>query len=337
MIGELLDKKYRIVRELGRGGMGAVFEAKHTSTGRRVAVKGVVHRDIKPANLFLTRGDDGEITVKILDFGIAKIKPDGKATDDETTGLTRTGSLIGSPQCMSPEQARGIKDIDHRTDLWSLGVVLYRALTGRTPNDGIVALGELIISLCSLSPAPVEDAAPWVGTDVAAVVHGALQIRQPSRYQSAVEMLAAIRAVLPGNLALRRVSVVIVPADAAVEVGGGRMAAQNGIVAIQGALGNTHRVRLFKGKDEIVEEVAITETGALPAKLELVEATTPTKTTGSKPPAASSGAARPPASGARAGNPIASGAGTSKAAPPHGSPPTVPTGPADPLVPKSFE
>ena len=207
MIGKLLDKKYRIVRELGRGGMGAVFEAKHTATGRRVAVKvitselmkrdaravarfqrearasgaadnrhivqvldagleevsgapylvleylvgqdlhsvlkavgalpadvalrivgqaclglqksheaGVVHRDIKPANLFLSRGDDGEITVKLLDFGIAKIKPD-EAKEDETTGLTRTGSLLGSPLYMSPEQARGLKDIDHRTDL----------------------------------------------------------------------------------------------------------------------------------------------------------------------------------------------------------------------------
>lgn len=139
------------------------------------------------------------------------------------------------------------------------------------------------------------------------------------------------------STALRRVSVVIEPADAAVEVDGERAAAQDGAVSIQGTLGSTHRVRLFKDKNEIVAEVAITETGALPAKLELVEATTPAKTTGSKPPAAAGAVASHPASGARAGKPAAPGAGTPKAAPPPEAPSNSPTAPADPLVPRSFE
>ncbi|MEO7592691.1 MAG: serine/threonine-protein kinase, partial [Byssovorax sp.] len=87
----------------------------------------VTHRDIKPANLFLARTPTGEIVVKILDFGIAKIRPEND-TDGETTALTRTGSMLGSPKYMSPEQARGSRTLDARTDLWSLGVVMHRAL-----------------------------------------------------------------------------------------------------------------------------------------------------------------------------------------------------------------
>ncbi|HTN88848.1 MAG TPA: serine/threonine-protein kinase, partial [Sorangium sp.] len=91
---------------------------------------GVLHRDIKPANLFLARREEGGgIVVKLLDFGVAKIRPVHDPRRD-TTGLTRSGHVLGTPRYMSPEQARGIKDVDHRTDLWSLGVVLYRALAG---------------------------------------------------------------------------------------------------------------------------------------------------------------------------------------------------------------
>ena len=111
---------------------------------------GVVHRDIKPANLFLARSD-GEVIVKILDFGIAKVQMD-QAQETESAGLTRTGNMLGSPLSMSPEQARGSKNIDHRADLWSLGAALYQALSGRTPYQHITALGELIIAICSDPP-----------------------------------------------------------------------------------------------------------------------------------------------------------------------------------------
>src|SRR5262249_24458096 len=99
----------------------------------------IIHRDIKPANFFLAKaGFDthpAQRVVKLLDFGIAKIAPDPSYDSGETAGLTRTGSMLGSPLYMSPEQARGHKDIDRRADVWSMGVVLYQALTGRTPHQ----------------------------------------------------------------------------------------------------------------------------------------------------------------------------------------------------------
>ncbi|MFO0615318.1 MAG: serine/threonine-protein kinase [Polyangiaceae bacterium] len=161
---------------------------------------GVVHRDIKPANLFLAKKDGEEITVKLLDFGIAKVKME-HASSTADAGLTRTGTMLGSPLYMSPEQARGTKNIDHRADIWSLGIVLYQALTGRTPYHHIDALGELIIAICSEPPKPVQDFAPWVPKDVASIVHKALQLDPAQRYQSASEMLAAIKPFLPhGNV-----------------------------------------------------------------------------------------------------------------------------------------
>src|SRR5262249_27701770 len=96
----------------------------------------VIHRDIKPGNIFLANGDGDEVVVKILDFGIAKVKLD-QMDQDTSSELTRTGSMLGSPQYMSPEQAQGLKSLDHRTDVWSMGVVLYKMLSGRTPHHDI--------------------------------------------------------------------------------------------------------------------------------------------------------------------------------------------------------
>lgn len=155
----------------------------------------VTHRDIKPANLFLARTATGEIVVKILDFGIAKRSENDP--DGETTALTRTGSMLGSPKYMSPEQARGSRTLDARTDLWSLGVVLFRALTGHLPHEESTAIGEFIIVLCSEPPALVQSLAPWVPEKIAEIVEDALQIDPEQRYESAEAMLAAMRALLP--------------------------------------------------------------------------------------------------------------------------------------------
>ena len=500
MIGTILDGKYQIIRLLGAGAMGSVFEAEHKGTGRRVAIKvinsgditrdeqlvgrfqreakaagaidtqhitqvldtgrdretnlpflvmeflsgedvqvllkrlgpitpdlalrivaqaclglqkaheaKVVHRDIKPANLFLAHRDAGEIIIKLLDFGIAKVKMD-QANEAEGNELTRTGSMLGSPLYMSPEQARGNKSIDHRADIWSLGVVLYQALTGRTPYQHITALGQLIIAICSEMPQSVQDFAPWVPPEVAAVVHRALQYDPDLRFQSAADMFAAIRQLLPygwgireemlapmqhgapvaprlasgsapsipppapsgqrgsspgfsvgapraassvvgattgpltrsqtsagsasklplifsgimlaaaGGVAayvvvsrppsvdlasrppiaappvstaveparsaptpalaavtvvpvvdasLRRVKVVVLPADASVEVEGMRVQTNRGLIEITGPPGSVHRVRLFKGKNESTTDVVVTEYGASPPKVEL--------------------------------------------------------------------
>jgi len=161
-----------------------------------------VHRDIKPANIFLARRADGEIVAKILDFGIAKIKPE-PSQGGPTTGLTRTGSLVGSPLYMSPEQARGLSSIDYHTDLWSLGMVLYRALSGKLPHAHIEAFGDLIIAICSRRPQSIQDLAPWVGPGAAAVVHGALRLDTEERFPTAAAMLDAIRPLLSDGWALR--------------------------------------------------------------------------------------------------------------------------------------
>lgn len=94
--------------------------------------QGIIHRDLKPANLYAHRGPTGQQVLKILDFGISKMV-EGNTAEHMT--LTRTGTVVGSPAYMSPEQAAGREDIDGRADVWSLGVVLYEALTGTLPHE----------------------------------------------------------------------------------------------------------------------------------------------------------------------------------------------------------
>ena len=300
---DVIDGKYTIIRQLGRGGMGAVYEARHGGTGRRVAVKviaakvlrdepdvvarfqrearaagaiesqhvvhvldtgfdgatdrpylvmeylegadlaatidrlgplppdlalritaqaclglsrahaaGIVHRDIKSANAFLARRDEGEIVVKLLDFGIAKARPDPFANTEAVT-LTQSGSMLGSPYYMSPEQAEGRKQIDQRTDIWSLGVVLYEALTGATPFAQCETIGKLLFAILSGKPRPVREAAPWVSPETAALVHRALSLDPEGRFQTASEMLATLRALLPAGQALHESQIVGLPAD----------------------------------------------------------------------------------------------------------------------------
>jgi serine/threonine protein kinase len=107
---------------------------------------GLVHRDLKPANIFLVRDDEREIA-KVLDFGVAKVKE--TSLDD----ATQTGAVLGTPFYMSPEQARGSKSIDHRSDLWALAVVVYQCLIGKLPFRGD-ALGELLVKII-VEPLPV--------------------------------------------------------------------------------------------------------------------------------------------------------------------------------------
>ncbi len=270
-VGAVLDGKYAIVRLLGQGGMGEVYEARHTKIGRRLAVKflhgqfakrpevarrfenearaageveheniagvydvgvlpdgtqylvmeyldgedlgallrrdvrvplaraaelltqaclgldvvhrrGIVHRDLKPANLFLTRRANGTDLVKVLDFGIAKLRrPEGDA------GATGTGVALGTAYYMSPEQARGEREIDARSDVYALGVIFYELLSGRRPHEGDSLL-RILHQILTQPPTPLEEVSPGLPAPVYRIVRKAMAPRAADRFGSASEL-----------------------------------------------------------------------------------------------------------------------------------------------------
>jgi serine/threonine protein kinase len=139
--------------------------------------RGVVHRDIKPANLFLQQeAARSEVTVKVCDFGVAKrIAGSGVSSIASHHSLTRPGGMLGSPMYMSPEQARNAKAVDERTDVWSLSVVLWEALSGRRLWGRQVSLGELIVAICTEPIQRLEQVAPWVPRELSRLVHRGLE------------------------------------------------------------------------------------------------------------------------------------------------------------------
>ncbi len=278
----LVASKYQLVRLIGRGGMGSVWEARHVSLGTKVAIKfveveearseeakarfqnearaaatiqskhaikvhdhglledgrpyivmelllgeslerrielrrrlpldetarivqqvaralqqahdaGITHRDLKPENIFLEQGEsEGDEIAKVLDFGIAKVR-DPAASLSLSSG-TKTGILMGTPFYMSPEQARGLKTVDHRSDLWALGVVVFRCVTGVLPFDG-ESLGDLLVKICAN---PIRSPSEVLGTSMPQLdtwMHKALDREPDQRYQSAFEMAEALAMV----------------------------------------------------------------------------------------------------------------------------------------------
>jgi eukaryotic-like serine/threonine-protein kinase len=374
MLGQTIDGKYQIVRLLGQGGMGAVYEASHLGTGRRVAVKvilpgvpisrdailrfqrearaagviesqhivqvldtgidreqgvpfmvmeyligedvqklgerigalapdlalrigaqacsglhkaheaRVIHRDIKPANLFLARRDDSDVVVKVLDFGIAKVKED-QLTGAPDQALTRTGSMMGSPLYMSPEQAVGSKAIDHRTDVWSLGAVLYEVLTGRSPHHNAQTLGQLIMAICSAPPVPLTQVAPSVPREVADLVQRALRLDPNERFQSAAEMRDAIRQLLPSGTNVTES--MLVPAPATLSTSQPMLqAAATGAPAQSTAEPFTRTANKPAGKGPLVALGLLTGAGAVGAAFWFMGARTDGATTGTEASAA---------------------------------------------------
>jgi serine/threonine-protein kinase len=112
---------------------------------------GIVHRDLKPENVFIVKNDDEEVA-KVLDFGIVKADPNTFGTAN-SGAATRTGTLLGTPCFMSPEQAEGVKSVDFRADIWALGVIAYRCIIGELPFSGDSG-GRLILEICS-RPLPI--------------------------------------------------------------------------------------------------------------------------------------------------------------------------------------
>jgi serine/threonine protein kinase len=303
VIGTTVGGRYRIVRLLGQGGMGVVYEARHTGTTRRVALKlitdkaaenpellarfrieamaagviesehiarvidldsderlglpylvmellegadvkalfadlgrvppdlalrigvqvcrgltkahaaNVIHRDIKPANIFLASRDNERCIVKLLDFGIAKMRNDELAGGGDPTAfgnVTTTGALMGSPMYMSPEQTMDLRKVDGRSDVWSLGVVLFEGLTGRTPLHDAEGIGDLILRLHTERPS-LRRCAPWVPPAVATIVDRALAIKLDHRWPTVDAMMRAMLALLGDDADINQT--MLVPAD----------------------------------------------------------------------------------------------------------------------------
>jgi serine/threonine-protein kinase len=155
---------------------------------------GVIHRDLKPGNIFLVREGELEIT-KVLDFGIAKVMSQSLS---QTSGLgTRTGTLLGTPHYMSPEQARGSRDLDQSTDLWSLAIIAYECLTGQQPFSGS-SLGDIVVQICTEEPRLPSSVADVPAGFDEWFLKGAS--KKPSdRFSSAREMADALSVVLLGR------------------------------------------------------------------------------------------------------------------------------------------
>jgi serine/threonine protein kinase len=149
---------------------------------------GLIHRDLKPENIFLARDDDREIA-KVLDFGIAKSN-----SVEGTDGRTKTGSLIGTPHYMSPEQARGLKEIDQRVDVWALGVIAYQCITGRRPFEN-EALGDLLMQVITHNAPPPSTVAE-VPPGFDAWWARATAQRRGERFQTAKELHDALGVAL---------------------------------------------------------------------------------------------------------------------------------------------
>lgn len=149
---------------------------------------GIVHRDLKPANLFLSLRPDGSRIVKVLDFGISKSL---FGTSVSEMSLTRTAALIGSPLYMSPEQMRSAKDVDTRTDIWSIGVMLYEMLTGRPPYTGD-SIPALCASLLSDTPVSMQQLRPEISPMLEEVVMRCLAKDREQRFVTVSELARAL-------------------------------------------------------------------------------------------------------------------------------------------------
>jgi hypothetical protein len=143
---------------------------------------GIVHRDIKPDNLFITRRPDGSLLVKVIDFGISKAPLAGPGM------LTRTDAMMGTPGYMSPEQMKASKDVDARSDIWALGIVLYECLNGRRPFDA-ETLSAIVLRATTEPPPPMD---PQIPRMLQAAILRCLEKDRAARFPSIAALAAAL-------------------------------------------------------------------------------------------------------------------------------------------------
>ncbi len=149
---------------------------------------GIIHRDLKPANLFLAQRRDGIVRVKVLDFGISKLMSNPGSGEISITGAAM---VMGSPEYMSPEQMLSTRDVDVRTDVWALGVILYELCTAEVPFPG-----ETLAQICALvmttPPPPPREKRPEIPGGLEAIILRCLQKDRALRFQSVAELQTAL-------------------------------------------------------------------------------------------------------------------------------------------------
>jgi serine/threonine-protein kinase len=198
---------YMVMEYLAGADLGTVLKQRGPLPAHEVALyaiqacaglaeahtSGIIHRDLKPANLFLTRRPDGTSCIKVLDFGISKVS--GPGSDFE---MTKTHAVLGSPHYMSPEQMRSARNVDARSDVWSLGVILYKLTTGKAPFRG-QNITELISAVLEGAPPPPSQLRAGLPTGLDAIIARCLARKPEARYQSVAELAAALMPYAPAG------------------------------------------------------------------------------------------------------------------------------------------
>lgn len=191
--GEGLDRLLDRERILAPERVAAIV----TQAARGLAAahaEGVVHRDLKPANVFLTKDEEGRELVKLLDFGIARLER--HKTERLTPNLTERGIVLGTPDYMSPEHARGQGEVDRYCDLWALSVVAYEALTGKMPFEGNTP-EDTIVRICTETARSVRAHRPTLPVALDAFFARAFSRSVPARFATAEELASSLaRAVV---------------------------------------------------------------------------------------------------------------------------------------------
>jgi len=279
LVGQTIAGKYQLVRVVGSGGMGVVYEARNSLFGKRVALKlidakndpsgelaerlrrearatariesdsivqvfdvgedeehgiflvmefllgegldartakgamdpqtaifvahrvakvlarahaaGIVHRDLKPANVFIVTREDGSTNVKVLDFGLAKV------FDKNALRLTQMGAILGTPQYMSPEQARSVEDLDGRTDIWALGCILYECLAGQPVFPDLGSPHQTLMHVVEHAPQSLATVAPWVHPVLVSLVDMLLVVDREHRMRDMVTLVRHLEHAAP--------------------------------------------------------------------------------------------------------------------------------------------
>ncbi len=203
-----------------------------------VHAAGIVHRDLKPSNLFVTRKADGSPAVKLLDFGISKLTlvPDGS-----DPALTATATIMGSPSYMSPEQLKSTKEVDDRTDVWSLGAVLYEAVTGIPAFRG-ETLPQVCAMIASEDPPPPSTRRDGVPAELEQAILRCLD-KNPGTRQTLVELARSLTKLAParGKASLERI-------EATIAASGSRRAGDLPVVGLARSLDRTRSSRRKDGR-----------------------------------------------------------------------------------------